>query len=78
MSNIELTFDDIESGLDFIGAVDDYKLWDKIGRSLYSEYGEQIRDIFEFWSSRSGNYKEKKFNDGWKSFKDTHSFNIGS
>lgn len=82
MSNIELTFEEAEVALSFVKhnhSQDWYGFWAKIGRSLYSEFGESAKGIFEIWSrSTASEFDEKKFNSGWKAFKDTKETTIGS
>lgn len=78
MSNIELTFDQVESALDFINPDLPFQEWSKVGRALYSEYGDDARGLFEVWSSKGTSYNEKEFQAWWKNFRRTKKTSFGS
>lgn len=80
MSNIELTFEEAELALDFVkNPHNEYELWAKIGRALYSEFGESAKGIFEHWSrGTTADFNESKFSRGWKDLRKTNETTIGS
>ncbi|MBF4377369.1 PriCT-2 domain-containing protein, partial [Vibrio anguillarum] len=47
MNHLELTLIEVEEALSYINPDLPFKDWSKVGRALYSEHGENARDIFE-------------------------------
>jgi hypothetical protein len=79
MTHLDLSFDEIEEALNFLDPNLPLKEWSKIGRSLASEHGNNIRDIFEHWSSKGSSYHEKEFDKHWRNFiNKTKSTSFGS
>lgn len=78
MNRLELTLLEVEDALNEIDPNLPYADWSKIGRALYSEFGDSARDIFESWSAQGGSYHKKEFNAWWKNFRKTRKTSFGS
>lgn len=78
MNHLELDFGQIEEALSFIDPNLPYTDWAKVGRALYSEHGDSVRDIFEAWSEQGASYNKKAFNSWWKNFHKTRKTSFGS
>lgn len=78
MNRLELTLLEVEEALSFIDPNISYNDWAKVGRAIYSEFGDNARDIFESWSSQGGSYHKKEFNAWWKNFRKTRKTSFGS
>lgn len=55
-----------------------FQNWSKIGRALFSEFGDDARDMFESWSSTGSSYNKKEFQSWWKNFRSTKKTSFGS
>lgn len=77
-NHIELSLYDAENALQFIDPAIPYIDWAKLGRSLYAEYGDDARDMFEQWSAQSSSYNAKEFLSHWRGFRKTRKTNFGS
>ncbi len=75
---IQLELHEVEEALSHIDPNLPYKDWSKIGRALYSEFGDQARDIFESWSATGGSYNKREFNAWWKNFRRVKRTGFGS
>ncbi len=75
---IDLTQIEVEEALGYINPDLPFQDWSKIGRALYSEFGDNIRDAFESWSATGSTYKKKEFNVWWKNFRRTKKTSFGS
>ncbi|TDE19250.1 DNA primase [Vibrio owensii] len=78
MNKLELTLLEAEEALSFIDFNLPYNDWAKVGRALYSEFGDSARDIFESWSAQGSSYHKKEFNAWWKNFRKTRKTSFGS
>lgn len=77
-NHIDLTLQEVEEALSYIDASLPFTDWSKIGRAIYSEFGEQARDVFESWSSTGNSYNKREFNSWWKNFRKTKRTSFGS
>jgi glutaredoxin-related protein len=75
---IQLELHEAEEALGYISPDLPFKDWSKIGRALYSEFGDQARDIFESWSTSGSSYNKREFNSWWKNFRKTKRTGFGS
>lgn len=78
MNHLELTLIEVEEALSYINPDLPFKDWSKVGRALYSEHGENARDIFESWSSQGSTYNKREFQSWWKNFRRTKKTSFGS
>ncbi|EDP57163.1 PriCT-2 domain-containing protein, partial [Vibrio sp. AND4] len=77
-NHILLELHEAEEALGYISPDLPYIDWSKIGRALYSEYGDAARDIFEDWSEAGSTYDKRSFNSWWKNFRNTKRTSFGS
>lgn len=77
-NHITLDLYQAEEALSYINADLPFKQWSKIGRALYSEFGEDARDVFEDWSATGSSYHKKEFHAWWKNFRKTKKTSFGS
>ena len=79
MSNdIEITLSDLEDLLFLLDPNLPFNTWSKIGRAIYSEFGDSARDAFESWSANGSSFNKKQFNGWWRNFRKTRKTSIGS
>jgi hypothetical protein len=76
--HLQLTLQEADEALGYIKPNLPYLEWSRIGRSLYSEFGDDAREIFESWSSTGGSYNKSQFNSWWKNFRKTKRTTFGS
>ncbi|MCL9783637.1 PriCT-2 domain-containing protein [Vibrio sp. S4M6] len=75
---IELTLLEVEEALSYISPNLPYIDWSKIGRALYTEFGDEARSVFEEWSATGDSYHKREFNSWWKNFRRTKRTSFGS
>ncbi|MFW0776118.1 MAG: plasmid replication protein, CyRepA1 family [Rickettsiales bacterium] len=81
MSNLDdlITLDDLPDLLhSYLDPNMPYQRWSKVGRAIYSQFGDSATDIFENWSACGSSYNKTQFNYWWKNFKKVTRTGFGS
>lgn len=80
---IQLTLQEAEDALYEIDAnlpyyVDKEPCWSRVGRALFSEFGDSAFAMFDAWSAQGSSYDAKLINYHWKNFRGSNKVGFGS